>query len=141
LPGKLIITFSLSNAHIESVKQVIDKHAIASETRGSAVARCVRVAARLRERALDARSKTRIVDPHTAFGSQALLLSKDAVEYVVRRWDAVPGLQDIKIFRLLARLGNPVFYHAPSLVQHIGANSTWGGGFHQASDFDPAWKA
>jgi ADP-heptose:LPS heptosyltransferase len=96
---------------------------------------------RVRARALDARSNTRIVDPYMAFGSQALLLSKDAVEYVVRRWDAVPGLQDIRIFRLVARLGNTVFYHAPSLVQHIGANSTWGGGFHQAFDFDPAWKA
>jgi hypothetical protein len=96
---------------------------------------------RLRERELDARSNARIMDPRAAFGSQALLLSRDTVEFVVRRWEAIRGLQDIRMFRLAGRLGKPVFYHAPSLVQHIGASSTWGGGFHQAHDFDPAWKA
>jgi hypothetical protein len=92
-------------------------------------------------RAFDLRSQARIIDPNSAFGSQALLLSKETVAYVVRRWDDVLGLQDTKISRLVGRLGKPVFYHAPSLVQHIGSSSTWGGGFHQAFDFDPAWKA
>jgi ADP-heptose:LPS heptosyltransferase len=96
---------------------------------------------RLRESACDLRSHARIIDPNSAFGSQALLLSKETVAYVVRRWDDVPGLQDTRISRLAGRLGKPVFYHAPSLVQHIGASSTWGGGFHRAFDFDPLWKA
>jgi hypothetical protein len=92
-------------------------------------------------RACDLRSSARVIDPNSAFGSQALLLSRETVAYVVRRWDDVLGLQDTKISRLVGRLGKPVFYHAPSLVQHIGARSTWGGGFHQAFDFDPTWKA
>jgi ADP-heptose:LPS heptosyltransferase len=96
---------------------------------------------RLREKAWDLKSNARIVDPNSAYGSQALLLSKETVEYVVRRWDDVPGGQDIKMTRLAGRLGKPIFYHAPSLVQHMGTRSTWGGGFHQASDFDPVWKA
>jgi ADP-heptose:LPS heptosyltransferase len=96
---------------------------------------------RIRERACDLGSNVRIVDPNLAFGSQALLLSREIVDYVVRRWDDVPGGQDVKIARLVGRLRKPVFYHAPSLVQHVGAVSTWGGGFHQASDFDPVWKA
>lgn len=96
---------------------------------------------RLREKALDVRGNTRIVDPGAAYGSQALLLAKDTVEYVVRRRDAVPGLQDLRIFQLAGRLGSPLLYHAPSLVQHIGVKSTWGGGFHRAFDFDPSWKA
>jgi hypothetical protein len=95
----------------------------------------------LPERACDLRSNARIIDPNSVFGSQALLLSKEVIEYVVRRWDDVSGAQDIKISRLAGRLGNPIFYHAPSLVQHVGAQSTWGGGFHRAFDFDPVWKA
>ena len=89
----------------------------------------------------DLRSNARIIDPKFAFGSQALLLSKETAAYVVRRWNDVSGLQDTKIYRLAGRLRKPVFYHAPSLVQHIGASSTWGGEFHQAFDFDPVWKA
>jgi ADP-heptose:LPS heptosyltransferase len=96
---------------------------------------------RLQQKALDVKTNARIVDPDLAYGSQAFLLSKESVEYVVRRWDDVPGLQDMRIFRLVGRLGRPVYYHVPSLVQHIGASSTWGGGFHQAFDFDPVWKA
>jgi hypothetical protein len=92
-------------------------------------------------KACDLRSHARIIDPNAVFGSQALLLSKDTAAYVVRRWDDVVGLQDTKISRLAGRLGKPVFYHAPSLVQHIGRRSTWGGAFHQAFDFDPLWKA
>jgi hypothetical protein len=96
---------------------------------------------KLREKACDLRSNARIVEPRAIFGSQALLLSKETVEYVVQRWDDVPGVQDIKISRLAGRLGIPIFYHAPSLVDHVGTRSTWGGGFHQAFDFDPVWKA
>jgi ADP-heptose:LPS heptosyltransferase len=96
---------------------------------------------RLCETACDLRRNARIIDPNLAFGSQALLLSKETVAYVVRRWDAMTGLQDTRISRLVGRLGKPVFYHAPSLVQHLGSSSTWGGGFHQAFDFDPVWKA
>ncbi|MGO8698727.1 MAG: glycosyltransferase family 9 protein [Limisphaerales bacterium] len=96
---------------------------------------------RLCVRACDLKSNARIIDPNFAFGSQALLLSKETAAYVVRRWNDILGLQDTKIYRLAGCLRKPVFYHAPSLVQHIGARSTWGGGFHQAFDFDPVWKA
>jgi ADP-heptose:LPS heptosyltransferase len=96
---------------------------------------------RVREKACDLRHNARIVEAKAAFGSQALLLSKEMAAYIVRRWNTVPGYQDIKISRLAGRLGNPIFYHAPSLVQHVGARSTWGGGFHQAPDYDPFWRA
>jgi hypothetical protein len=32
-------------------------------------------------------------------------------------------------------------HHRPSLVQHLGVESAWGGGFHQACDFDRIWRA
>jgi hypothetical protein len=34
-----------------------------------------------------------------------------------------------------------LYYHVPSLVQHVGKKSVWGGFFHQAADYDPLWKA
>ncbi len=96
---------------------------------------------RLREQAVDLRNNARIIAPGRIFGSQAFVISRIAVEYIVRNWNRVAGLQDIKIPRLAGRLGRPILYHAPSLVQHIGTRSTWGAGFHQAMDFDPHWKS
>lgn len=75
------------------------------------------------------------------FGSQAFLISREALKYILDHWDETPGMQDIKISRLAGRLQSPMFYHTPSLVQHVGKRSSWGGGFHQARDFDPDWKA
>ncbi|HEX4646701.1 MAG TPA: hypothetical protein VH598_13940, partial [Verrucomicrobiae bacterium] len=95
----------------------------------------------IRERVCDTTLNARIMDARSIFGSQAFLMSKDAVAHVVRSWNRVGGKQDIKISRLAARLGAPILYHAPSLVQHIGAASIWGGIFHQAMDFDKDWKA
>lgn len=52
-----------------------------------------------------------------------------------------PGLQqDPQMARLAAVLG-PLWVHAPSLVQHTGRTSTRSALFHEATDFDPQWKA
>jgi len=69
------------------------------------------------------------------------VLSRRAVKYIVDHWDEVEGKQDIRISRLAGRLQPMMFYHSPSLVQHVGLESTWGGGFHTARDFDRDWKA
>jgi len=95
----------------------------------------------LRKLAGDVGLNAFIVHPETVFGSQAFLLSRAAVKYVLKHWDEVEGMQDIRISRLAARLKRPVYYHCPSLVQHVGAKSVWGGHFHQARDFDSNWKA
>ena len=95
----------------------------------------------IREQACDTRQNARIMEAGSIFGSQAFLLSKDAVAHVIRNWNRVEGKQDIRISRLAGRLGSPILYHAPSLVQHIGTTSVWGGFFHQAMDFDEDWKA
>ena len=81
-----------------------------------------------------------IAYPELVYGSQALLLSGATVSSVLAGWDTVPGMQDIKISRLAARAG-PIYYHRPSLVQHIDAPSTWGGPRHWADDFSPSWRA
>jgi ADP-heptose:LPS heptosyltransferase len=95
----------------------------------------------VRQTACDVRNRARLVPAQSVFGSQAFLLSRATAEHVLRNWNRVPGMQDIKISRLAGRFGHPVLYHAPSLVQHVGTSSVWGGQFHQAKDFDPNWKA
>jgi ADP-heptose:LPS heptosyltransferase len=82
-----------------------------------------------------------VVSPKTVFGSQAFLVSRRAAKYILQHWEEIDAKQDIKMSRLAARLDRPLFYHAPSLVQHIGTESSWGGNFHQAPDFDRDWRA
>jgi hypothetical protein len=79
-------------------------------------------------------------EPESVYGSQAMLLSRRCADYVLEHYDEGIGMQDIRMSRLAAHLG-PIYYHTPSLVQHIGRASTWGGGFHQAVDFNPHFRA
>ncbi len=95
----------------------------------------------LLETACDLVNRAYLIAPDRIYGSQALLISRAAARYCVDHWDEVEGMQDIRISRLAGRFRPPVFYHSPSLVQHVGASSTWGGAFHEASDFDPLWRA
>ena len=95
----------------------------------------------LRESAYDLQNQAVIVAPQFVFGSQAFVMSMSAVARVVRYWNRIEGMQDIKISRIAGRLKYPVLYHCPSLVQHVGEASVWGGAFHQARDFDAYWKA
>jgi hypothetical protein len=95
----------------------------------------------LSEVGFDLASNTRLMAPKSVYGSQAFLLSKAGLRNVIRRWNRVAGFGDLRIARLAGDPGEPIFYHAPSLVQHVGRKSVWGGHFHQAADFDPEWKA
>ena len=81
-----------------------------------------------------------VVDPNTVFGSQAFLLSLVTARYIVEHWNNVIGMQDIKMSRLAARFG-PIYYHTPSLVQHVGVDSAWGGPFQWSADYAGDWKA
>ena len=80
-------------------------------------------------------------DPNTIYGSQAFVVSQAAAKFIVEHWSDLPGMQDIKMSRLAACLGKPLYYHVPSLVQHVGNNSVWGGHFHQTHDYDAEWRA
>jgi Methyltransferase domain len=80
-----------------------------------------------------------LADPAACYGSQAYLLSRNAILVLLRDWDQVVGMQDIKVTRILAAAGYSLYYHKPSLVQHVGRESVWGGGFHWAPDFDGEW--
>lgn len=78
-------------------------------------------------------------DPNSVYGSQAFLLSRATARYIVENWESQIGMQDIKMSRLAARV-TPIYYHTPSLVQHIGVESAWGGPFHRTFDFQREWK-
>ena len=83
-----------------------------------------------------------IADPQAVYGSQAFVMSRAMAEYFVAHWWEVEGMQDIKMSRLAARLG-PIYYHLPSLVQHVGVKSTWtdDSRFHDTKSFDRDWRA
>ena len=81
-----------------------------------------------------------VVDPHAVYGSQAFVLALATARHIETHWDDVVGMQDIKMSRLAARVGC-VYYHVPSLVQHVPVHSVWGGGYHSAGDFERDWGA
>ena len=78
---------------------------------------------------------------HTrVIGSQAFLISRPCAVHLLAHWSEHPFHSDGRIAFLAARLG-PIYYHTPSLVQHIGTLSTWDGPPHVAYDFDPDFRA
>ena len=81
-----------------------------------------------------------IVQPAQMWGAQAVLVSRKTAAYFLAHWSEEHGAADLRMPRLAAQLA-PVYLHAPSLVQHVGEASTWGGPFHVASDFDRDWRA
>jgi len=91
--------------------------------------------------ACDVRNHVFVANPDAVYGSQAFLISAGTVAELLEHWTEVAGPPDLRMPRLVARRNHPLFYHAPSLVQHIGRDSTWGGSFNQAADFDPDWRA
>lgn len=80
-----------------------------------------------------------VAEPEAVYGSQAFLLSTATAEHIVGHWLDVIGLQDIKMSRLAAQVSD-LYYHVPSLVQHVGL-STFGGVQHYTGDFDREWQA
>jgi len=95
----------------------------------------------MRELAFDLPQHAVVIDPQAIIGCQALLLSRSTAAYVVRNWDRYPTPLDLRLARLASELNRPLYYHSPSLVQHVGTTSTWGGRFYQAADYDPTWKS
>lgn len=81
-----------------------------------------------------------IADPKFVFGSQALVVSLSTARHIVKNCDKVQGPHDIRMFRLASEVC-PLHFHYPSLVQHVGFSSTWGGPFQRANDFQPDWKS
>jgi hypothetical protein len=78
--------------------------------------------------------------PETVWGSQALLLSRATARHILRHWHEGDAVHDVRMAQLAGRVG-PIYYHVPSLTQHLDVPSTWGSPGHRAPDFDPEWLA
>ena len=79
-----------------------------------------------------------VANPEAVYGAQAFLMSVATARFILEQWD--DGMHDLMWPRLAAQR-SPVFYHRPSLIQHRGVPSTWGGVQHHARDYSPDWKA
>jgi hypothetical protein len=82
----------------------------------------------------------RVMAPGGCWGAQALVVSPALARYFLEHWHEELGEPDIRMPRLASRFV-PIYYHLPSLVEHVGHLSTWGGRPHTAIDFDAAWRA
>lgn len=83
-----------------------------------------------------------LTDSLSCWGSQAFILSRKAVEFIVSRWNSEQGMQDIKVSRILNLCSHTMIYHLPCLVQHRQVSCTWGNGtIHQSSSFDREFKS
>jgi hypothetical protein len=80
-------------------------------------------------------------EPSMAFGAQGLVISRRTVEHLVSCWGVDRSTHaDLRLARL-AGLVCAILYHRPSLIQHVGVDSLWGGIHIAASDFDRDWLA
>lgn len=91
--------------------------------------------------AADAHRHFVVVDPRAMFGSQGYLISRPALRFMLDHWGEAPKPLDFKVTELAGRFGRPVLYHSPSLVQHVGRESVWGGSWKESPDFDATWRA
>lgn len=87
----------------------------------------------------DAAEQFIVAEPWGFWGTQAIVLSRVTVSYVLRAWDESLAA-DLMLARAAARVA-PLYQHIPSLVQHTGDVSTWGGIQHVALDFDRHFRA
>jgi hypothetical protein len=78
--------------------------------------------------------------PEAFVGGQAILLRRSWVVTALDSWNSCPGMQAQRLARMLGPLG-PIWVHRPSLVQHVGQESSWGAQTHRAPDYDEAFTA
>jgi hypothetical protein len=84
--------------------------------------------------------RVRVLHPDACWGGQALLVSRALARYFLGHWSEGEGPPDLRMPRLAGRFV-PIYCHHPSLVQHVGHLSTWGGRAHEAVDFERDWIA
>jgi hypothetical protein len=80
-----------------------------------------------------------IADPRRAWGAQALVMTPATARFIAAHWNERAENPDIRMPRLASRV-TPIYLHLPSLVDHAGVPTTWGGFSHRAFDFDPEWR-
>ncbi len=76
--------------------------------------------------------------PDTFLSAQAILIRRAAAHRALLIWDDAPGMQAQRLAWLFGGEG-PIWVHRPSLVQHVGEDSSWGARVQRAHDFDPVF--
>lgn len=84
-----------------------------------------------------------IAEPDAVYGSQAFIFSRWMAKQIAASWESIPGMQDMKMSRITSSFEAPIYYHQPSLVQHVCEKSTWTdeNRYHRANDYDPEFRA
>jgi hypothetical protein len=95
----------------------------------------------LLEQSCDLPNRAYLVRANKVHGSQAFLISRNAVQYLAEHRQQAAQVQGVAIARLAERMKRPLVYHSPSLVQPVGARNAWEEETRPAADFDPAWLA
>lgn len=84
----------------------------------------------------------RLCPLESASQSQAILLHASLIPPILEAWDRdySTEMQDLRIWRTAQHFCPVGFFHYPSLVQHVGEESTWGGPSHHTGDFSKEFK-
>lgn len=81
-----------------------------------------------------------VAETRTVLGAQALILSRQFLNYAAEHWEDGGAGQSRRLVRLLKAFGN-MHYHVPSLVKHVGADFISSAQRPAAHDFDREWRA
>lgn len=82
-----------------------------------------------------------VADTQFMWGAQALVLTPITARYIDKNWHTgTNNNSDQRMPELASRL-SPIYFHAPSLVDHATEPTTWGGVGHRAMDFNESWRA
>ena len=84
-------------------------------------------------------SRALAIDSRRWFCSRALLLSRRAVQFLLKHWSEAPANLDQKIGILAATWRHPIFCHRPSLVRALRRRGV-ANGPGRTLDFDPNWR-
>ncbi len=96
---------------------------------------------KVREFACDLRNRVRLVDPKRVFETQALMISAQVANILLKQLKQRNGTGAADFARIARDLKCPILFHAPSLVQRLLPPHVEGPVPHRAFDFDPDWRA
>jgi hypothetical protein len=96
---------------------------------------------KVREFACDLRNRVRLVDPKRVFETQALMISAQVANLLLKQLKQRGGSGVADFTRIARGLKCPILFHAPSLVQRLSPPHVEGPVPRRAFDFDPEWRA
>jgi hypothetical protein len=78
-------------------------------------------------------------EKHRIWGSQGYCLSRRFLQSALERWDRLRDGQDARVLSVCSELKLPLWYTAPSLIEHSPLRSAYGTPTAKAVDFDAAY--